>query len=47
MVELYLRFFEEGATLKTLIYCMKIYVDHVLCHALPLRTILLTNAQTV
>lgn len=39
-VELYLGFFEEGTTSKTRIYCVKIYVEYVLSHAVLLGTIL-------
>ena len=35
-VELYLGIFEKGTTFKTHIYCMKIDVDHVFCHVVPL-----------
>jgi len=37
--EWYLGFFEGGSTFKTRIYYMKIHVDHVFSHAVPLRTI--------
>ena len=45
--EFYLRFFEEGNASKTLIYDMKIDVDHVFRHAVPLETILSIIAQSV
>jgi hypothetical protein len=45
--ELYLWVYDEGTTSKTRIYCMKIDLDHVFCHAVPLRTILSINAKSV
>ena len=47
MVELYLWNFEEGTTSKTRIYCVKIEVEHLLSHAVQLRTIFSIIAQLV
>jgi len=45
--ELYLGFFEQGTTFKTGIYFMKIDLDHVFAHAVPLMTILSITVQWV
>ena len=39
--------YEERTIFKLCIYCMKIDVDLVFCHAVPLRTILSVTAQSV
>jgi hypothetical protein len=46
-VDFYLVSFEEGTTFKTLIYCMKIYIDNVFSHAVPFGTILSISAHQV
>jgi len=45
--KLYLGFFEEGNTSDSRIYFMKVDVEHVSSHAVPLGTILSLTAKPV